>query len=288
MYSCDSDVPFAHACPRDLGAARRRPQRAVAGVAGQDVRRQRLERQVGILHRPQRVAGVDADPDHVRSGGFDQPGELACLHVAGVILDRDLHARLERPLSDVFQDLDRIGDARLDSTRGYAVAEGPDDAADERRSENPGDLEHRNQLRFCIARGRVEDGGARADGQHAHFELDPERVGPAAETLQRPGVGRPEQSGLTEVHDLDAARRTEVENAHRRKTLRPQAEHIESETRGCHAGIIRNATSGPAGPLVRSSARPDQRIPDQRIAARSQRTSGLGSRTSGSRLDPCN
>jgi len=70
--------------------------------------------------------------------------------------------------------------------------------------------------------------------------------------VQRFRIGRAEQPRLAEVHDLDAAGRAEVENRHRGESLRPQAEHVESETHRRHASDYREWLS--AGPLVRWSA----------------------------------
>ena len=52
--------------------------------------RQRFERQVRIFDRPQRVPRIQARADKILARGFDESFHLACLHVAGVILDGDV------------------------------------------------------------------------------------------------------------------------------------------------------------------------------------------------------
>src|SRR5690606_10956037 len=89
------DVALAHAAPLHFGAAFRHPDVAVAHVAREHVGGEHVERQVRILDRPHRVARIDRRADEVGPRLLDQALEFARLHVAGVILDADLDARID-------------------------------------------------------------------------------------------------------------------------------------------------------------------------------------------------
>jgi len=51
----------------------------------------------GVFERPAGVAGVEVDADEIRSGFLDECLQLARLHVAGMVLDGDPHAGIDRP-----------------------------------------------------------------------------------------------------------------------------------------------------------------------------------------------
>ena len=97
-----------------------------------DVGRERLEAGDRILERPRRVAGIDVDADVVGPGRFDQAGQLPRLHVAGVVLDRDLDPGRLRLVAHRLADLDGVPDVRLDAAVRAAIL-----VAAEERSESP-------------------------------------------------------------------------------------------------------------------------------------------------------
>ena len=61
-------------------------------MGGDDVRSQHFERNLRVFHHPHRIAGIETGADEVFAGFLDDGLHLARLHVAGVILESDLHA----------------------------------------------------------------------------------------------------------------------------------------------------------------------------------------------------
>ena len=65
--------------------------------AGRDRQRpQHLQTCQRILERPQRIAGVEIHADVVFPGSLHELRDFARIHVASMVLDRDLHARVDR------------------------------------------------------------------------------------------------------------------------------------------------------------------------------------------------
>ena len=60
------------------------------------------------------------------------------MHVARVVLDRDLHAGVLRPRFDRLEHLHGVGDARLDAALGLAILQRAEHAAEDRRAQRLG------------------------------------------------------------------------------------------------------------------------------------------------------
>ena len=149
------------------GALGRVPHGAVPHVAREHIWPQRFERQVRVFHRPGGVARVDADAHVVGSCRFHQHFQLARLHVARVILDRELHAGIDDARPHVPQHFQRFVDVPLDAARRLSIERVADDAPDERGAARDGGVDDARQLLLgCPLRG-IEDPGRGTHGQHA-------------------------------------------------------------------------------------------------------------------------
>src|SRR5262245_58123990 len=173
----DVDVAFAHARPRDGGPFGDTPDPAVANVTREHVRRQRLEREMRILDRPDGIARVEADADEFRSSGLDEHFQLARLHVAGVVLDRQLQSGVHHARADRFQNADRVVDPLFDAAGETPILETSHDAAYEQGVEDARRWQHRGDLFVGGALRRVEYGRAWTDRQHPELQIDPQRIG---------------------------------------------------------------------------------------------------------------
>ena len=104
---------------------------------------------------------------------LDQIAQFPRVQVAGVILDRDLHAGIERLLSARFQHLHRVGDPRADAALGLAIFAGAEDDAEDRRAERLRHAEPESQMLLRGAPVLFEAHRGRADAPATRVELDP-------------------------------------------------------------------------------------------------------------------
>ena len=194
--------------------------------------RERLERQVRILNRPDGIARVDADADEFRAGRFDQHLQLARLHVAGVILDRDLDAGVHHLRARVLQHARpstrcaarcRRGGRRCCRARRARSASGRSCAASTIRP----------SCSSAVPCALSNIGRRRADRAHADLEIEAQLVGARAHLAQVVRLEVAEEADLAEVDDLDLPLRGEIHLLERRPVLRAEAVHVDAEAHGC-------------------------------------------------------
>src|SRR5262245_57451632 len=115
------NLPFAHRRPGHRRAFARLPDHRIANAGRRGVRAEDLQ----ILHRvfegPRGVAGIHRRADVIAPALFDQAGELPRLHIARVVFDGDLHARVNGPAADRLADADRILPSSFESSGEFAV-----------------------------------------------------------------------------------------------------------------------------------------------------------------------
>ena len=124
------DVSFAHGGPLHLGSGFGFPDHGIAQAGAGGVGRENLEVSKGIFEGPGGIAGVDVGADIIRSGGLDEGDEFPGLHVAGMIFDGDLDARVQGLAAAGAADFDRVRDARFDAALGVAILAAAEDDAE--------------------------------------------------------------------------------------------------------------------------------------------------------------
>ena len=196
-------------------------------MAREDVRGERVERQVRILDRPHGIARIEADADGLGTCRLDQPFQLARLHVAGMILDRDLDPGVHETSAHALQDLDGVVDVTVDPVA--PVLRTAKDRTHDRRLHDPRSVNHPAQLFFRRPLRLVEHRRGRTDRAHANLDVDLQLVGAGAHASQIVGLERAEESNLAEVHDLHVPLGCELELLERRPVLRIEAEHVDAE-----------------------------------------------------------
>src|SRR5262249_20926409 len=87
-------------------------------------------------HRPQRIPRVDAHPDEIPARVLDQLAELARLHVAGVVLHRQLESRVDHAGAHAAEDRQGLGNTALDAAGAAAIGDRSEDAPHEWQPDN--------------------------------------------------------------------------------------------------------------------------------------------------------
>ena len=204
-------------------------QRRVAHVAGEDVRGERLERQVRVLDGPQRIARVEAGADEIRAGGLDQYLQLARLHIAGMILDGDLQAGVDDLRLDGAQHFNGVLDVLLERDLAVAVGGAAEEATYDFRPYGGGRGGGASELFLGGPLLGIEEGRGGADGAHAELDFDAELRGVGANLLQILGFQAADEAQFAEVDHFQARFRAEIEVLERGPVLRAETEEVEAE-----------------------------------------------------------
>ena len=114
-------IAVAERNPLSGRAARVLEHHRVAHVCRYHIWRQRFQRHEGIFHTPDRVAGVQARSHKIPARFFDDCLYFARLHIAGMILERDLYSQVHRLRTHRAEDLDRVLHVRFDGQRSQTV-----------------------------------------------------------------------------------------------------------------------------------------------------------------------
>ena len=94
------------------------------------------------------------------------------LHVAGMILDGDANSRVERPASQLPEDLDGALHVRFDPAGPHPVPAGPEKATGDGRSQNPGHPNSELQVFFGASEVGLEAGGGGTNASRPDVKLD--------------------------------------------------------------------------------------------------------------------
>ena len=174
------DEALAGGRPRDARSVGRLPDHVVAQARADGIRTEAFEHVERVFERPCGVAGVDIRADEIPARGFDEIDEFPRVHVARVVLDRDLHAGFLRGFFAGLEHLHGVGDAGADAALGLAVVGPAEDHAEDRRAERLRDANARSQMLVGRAPVFFEAHGSRADAPRSgvDFDLQPFRFGP--------------------------------------------------------------------------------------------------------------
>src|SRR5262245_59878664 len=107
-----------------------------------------------VLDRPHRITGIDADAHELRTGRLNEAFQFSRLHVAGVVLDRDLDAGIHDFRAHVLQHADRRLDVLLDSARAVGLA--AQYTADDGRAHDLRGVDHASEWLLGRALRRIE------------------------------------------------------------------------------------------------------------------------------------
>jgi putative ABC transport system permease protein len=146
------DISVAAGHPLSRGAVRGLENGRIAHVRRDHVRGERLQRYERVFHAPDRIAGVEAGSDELLAGGLDDSLDLARLHVARVIFERDLDVEVHGFGAHRPEELDRVLHVGFDGQRTEAVFARSHVAAHRLRPHRVG---HLQALEDLLADGRA-------------------------------------------------------------------------------------------------------------------------------------
>ena len=134
------------------------------------MRREPIERGERILERPARIPRVEVDAHDIGARLLDKREQFARLHVARMVLDRDLHAGIEGARPCLLEHGDRVGDPRADAARREPVVAIAEDDPKRLRPERPRHADAEREVLVRRAPVLLEPRRRRADAPRA--ELD--------------------------------------------------------------------------------------------------------------------
>src|SRR5262249_54540898 len=120
--------------PLDARAMLALPDGGVAEVRRNRERAERLQAVEWILQRPERVAGVEIGENVVVAGSIEEAHQLARVHVARVVLDRDLDTRVQRSRAARATHLRGLLHVPLDATVRQSILPGAEHHPDQWRA----------------------------------------------------------------------------------------------------------------------------------------------------------
>src|SRR5262249_24079675 len=150
----------------------------VAHVRGHGIRSKDFQRQKRVLDAPDGIAGIQAGPDKLLPGLLDHGAGLPGLHIARVVLDRDLHAQIHRLIADAPEELDGRLHVRFDRRRAEPVLARPHVAAHGGRAYRLRDPQAFQELLARRAGALFPAPAGLADAPHAAIDRDTELLRP--------------------------------------------------------------------------------------------------------------